>query len=833
MSRIATNQLVIVSNKDEMDSATAAAPILHSSDGSSSSSSSFSSSPASAQLTAPPPSPVHSSNVPSSPFSSMQQTTYFATPPPSCFSTASSASSSLSSSPLQRPSPSSAHIPPLLPYYDDEVKQSLLTPLLASSSNAPSVSTLRDHKDGEAWQDSGEKGFHSKEAVGRAGQADDEKRDLLGSKGGAQWSYGASLKEQERQARQAEREQQQSVEHRKAAAEEEKYGAEQHKLLHLLISMYRCRECLPTWKDREEQRLGIETNEYASRRLQEFCCVGHALSASFPPMLPLDLLPLTQGYLLNQPTRSFLTHPPPPSAGVIQWSDQMQTGCNTTAARCPPDTDRCCCCCCAVLSYILKTSNKFELFMEMRDQSDWQLIRKKMMERGHLPEAVAAAAATAAGGYGGSGHERSSNSKSSSSSSSSSSISGLGASAAEKERERSELLERLFRDRQAWRQMMKGVGGGKTTSSPSASGQSGKGSASNMSLEDRMRENNQKSMLLQHAESLLTRNEDIFLLAAQRRRAWTGNSYLISMDREGGSKGGEGGSREFIGRLKSNFGGTEFVMYDYGVKPGKRHSGKKSDKQGETTGNGSVTPLNSSSAAGSAGSAVKYLRECGVIQYDHFFEHTGSPIRIKILLPNRSFYPLEQSAVSGSIIRQYKAEAKDGNTAPVQVSTQAAAAAAGGGSANVSSNVSLADDGDDDDVTAASAAPLPSAPSTPSSSSAPSSPAARSRLPHHDVDEYEFQTPHQHVEVFENLRPVWHDGMNAYVLHFDNHRVREKSVKNFKLVRNNDDSPSKKTVLQFGRVMDRNVFVMDFAWPLSAFQAFAICLSSIDPKIAV
>ena len=487
-------------------------------------------------------------------------------------------------------------------------------------------------------------------------------------------------------------------------------------------------------------------------------------------------------------------------------------------------------------SYILKTSNKFELFMEMRDQSDWQLIRKKMMERGHLPEAVAAAAATAAaGGYGGGSHERSSNSKSSSSSSSSSSLSG-SASSAEKERERSELLERLFRDRQAWRLMMKGVGSGKAASSPAGgSGSSGKGSASNMSLEDRMRENNQKSMLLQHAESLLTRNEDIFLLAAQRRRAWTGNSYLISMDREGGAKGGEGGSREFIGRLKSNFGGTEFVMYDYGVKAGKR-SGKKSDKGGEGGGNGSVTPLNAGSAAGSAGSAVKYLRECGVIQYDHFFEHTGSPIRIKILLPNRSFYPLDCSAISGGIIRQYKAEAKDGNAASAAVSAGTAqAGAAGGGSANVSSNVALVDDLDDDEANhgAASAAPLPSAPSTPSSSSSSSGPgpAVRSRLPHHDVDEYEYQTPHQHIEVFENLRPVWHDGMNAYVLHFDNHRVREKSVKNFKLVRNNDDG--KKTVLQFGRVMDRNVFVMDFAWPLSAFQAFAICLSSIDPKIAV
>ena len=83
--------------------------------------------------------------------------------------------------------------------------------------------------------------------------------------------------------------------------------------------------------------------------------------------------------------------------------------------------------------------------------------------------------------------------------------------------------------------------------------------------------------------------------------------------------------------------------------------------------------------------------------------------------------------------------------------------------------------------------------------------------------------------------------MNAYVLHFDQHRVREKSVKNFIIKRTiPDPAPNaapgatiQKTVLQFGRVLDRNVFIMDYGYPLSAVAAFAICLSSIDPKLAV
>ena len=444
--------------------------------------------------------------------------------------------------------------------------------------------------------------------------------------------------------------------------------------------------------------------------------------------------------------------------------------------------------------YILKTNNKFELFMEMRDQSEWQSIRKRMMERGHLsdPSNLAAAAAC----------EKSTNSRSSrgSSSSSSASFPSSAASSADKERERSELLERLFRDRQAWRLMMKG---NSKPSSPANSGQ-GKGSNLNLGLEDRMKENNLKSMLLQHAEQLLQKNEDIFLLAAQRKRAWTGNSYSISMDRDNAKA--EGGSRDFIGKLKSNFGGTEFVMFDCGVKASKK-GGKKADKA--DAGNGSVTPLtpNSREAGASAG-ATRYQRECGVIQYDHFFEHTGSPIRIKILLPNRSFYPLEASALSGAVMKQYKTESKEGQAVAAPSTPMTAAVV------------------DEDEEEGGMVAPGGSTPpaSTPTSSSA----RVKAAL---DVDEYEYQTVGQHVEVFENLRPVWHDGMNAYVLHFDNHRVREKSVKNFKLVRVNDGE--KKTVLQFGRVMDRNVFVMDFAWPLSAFQAFAICLSSIDPKIAV
>lgn len=38
-------------------------------------------------------------------------------------------------------------------------------------------------------------------------------------------------------------------------------------------------------------------------------------------------------------------------------------------------------------------------------------------------------------------------------------------------------------------------------------------------------------------------------------------------------------------------------------------------------------------------------------------------------------------------------------------------------------------------------------------------------------------------------------------------------------------------VLQFGRI-DEHEFTMDFRYPMSAIQAFGICLSSFDGKLA-
>ncbi|CEG36723.1 tubby-like protein [Plasmopara halstedii] len=81
---------------------------------------------------------------------------------------------------------------------------------------------------------------------------------------------------------------------------------------------------------------------------------------------------------------------------------------------------------------------------------------------------------------------------------------------------------------------------------------------------------------------------------------------------------------------------------------------------------------------------------------------------------------------------------------------------------------------------------------------------------------------------FSNREPVFREDLGAYCLDFGG-RVSMASVKNFQLISNED--PSMGNILQFGRVAD-DMFTMDFQWPLSPFQAFAICLSSCDTKLA-
>lgn len=90
--------------------------------------------------------------------------------------------------------------------------------------------------------------------------------------------------------------------------------------------------------------------------------------------------------------------------------------------------------------------------------------------------------------------------------------------------------------------------------------------------------------------------------------------------------------------------------------------------------------------------------------------------------------------------------------------------------------------------------------------------------------------------VLKNKAPRWHEQLQCWCLNFKG-RVTVASVKNFQLVAAVDPSHNvsvaeqEKVILQFGKI-GKDIFTMDYRYPLSAFQAFALCLSSFDTKPA-
>ncbi|XP_047310301.1 tubby-like F-box protein 2 [Impatiens glandulifera] len=86
--------------------------------------------------------------------------------------------------------------------------------------------------------------------------------------------------------------------------------------------------------------------------------------------------------------------------------------------------------------------------------------------------------------------------------------------------------------------------------------------------------------------------------------------------------------------------------------------------------------------------------------------------------------------------------------------------------------------------------------------------------------------------ILKNKLPRWHEQLQCWCLNFKG-RVTVASVKNFQLAAEPSDkisvSDQERVILQFGKI-GKDIFTMDYQYPLSAFQAFAICLSSFDTK---
>ncbi|GAX14360.1 hypothetical protein FisN_11Hh183 [Fistulifera solaris] len=85
------------------------------------------------------------------------------------------------------------------------------------------------------------------------------------------------------------------------------------------------------------------------------------------------------------------------------------------------------------------------------------------------------------------------------------------------------------------------------------------------------------------------------------------------------------------------------------------------------------------------------------------------------------------------------------------------------------------------------------------------------------------------LTVLQNRPPWWNMELGSFVLNFGG-RVSVASVKNFQLCERHDQD---NILLQFGRIQGRHSFTMDFQHPLTAVQAFSIAISSLQSKITL
>ena len=233
--------------------------------------------------------------------------------------------------------------------------------------------------------------------------------------------------------------------------------------------------------------------------------------------------------------------------------------------------------------------------------------------------------------------------------------------------------------------------------------------------------------------------------------------YVISSDRDRMDKA----DTEMLGKVRSNFVGTEFCVFDDGVSPDKIKDGGRAGGSGDDGEGGE---------GGSGGGKKERRAELGCVLYESNILGSRGPRKMTVLVP---------------AVRQ----TKDGKQ---------------------QAHVHRPQTTDETDSL---------------------------------LHAYKVQGQGEgRVIALVNKTPKWNEQVGAYVLNF-NGRVTMASVKNFQLMvhsgedgsddsqQGGDGGEEERPCLQFGRV-GKDMFTMDFGWPLSPLQAFSICLSSFDYKLA-
>ncbi|XP_042376216.1 tubby-like F-box protein 6 isoform X2 [Zingiber officinale] len=255
----------------------------------------------------------------------------------------------------------------------------------------------------------------------------------------------------------------------------------------------------------------------------------------------------------------------------------------------------------------------------------------------------------------------------------------------------------------------------------------------------------------------LTQDDGKFLLSARKCRRATCTDYLISLDAFDMSKG----SRTYIGKLRSNFLGTKFIVYD--VQPPNAGTVISRSHSTHKVGSKQISPR---VPAGNYPVAH--------ISYELNVLGSRGPRRMQCVM---------DSIPASSI--------QPGGVAPTQTEFQH------------NSNVEAFS-------------------------------FFRSKSFIRETSLGSLTGMKEDNLILKNKNPRWHEQLQCWCLNFRG-RVTVASVKNFQLVASEENGPApqedEKVVLQFGKV-GKDLFTMDYGYPISAFQAFAICLSSFDTKIA-
>ena len=260
---------------------------------------------------------------------------------------------------------------------------------------------------------------------------------------------------------------------------------------------------------------------------------------------------------------------------------------------------------------------------------------------------------------------------------------------------------------------------------------------------------------------------DQFLLAARKRKKNKSSNYLISLDKEDLARQ----SGNFFGKLRSNFIGTEFVLYDKGTNPEKLDDAQKDS------------------------SLIQARQELGTVLYKQNVLGSRGPRKMKVMVPRIDAEGqrrvLKPTSTQESMLERYKVLKDDPDVMVLKNKPPKWNDQVGAYVLNFNGR-----------VTRASVKNFQLSDPKGDRAHAP----AHARTTHTRAD-----APRVHAPALAPaLAPACSPSSRSARA-----RLAAADV----------------VVMQFGRV-GKDAFTMDFQYPLCALQAFGIALSSFDYKIA-